>query len=79
MRAPGVGPGGRALDVGAGTQALASVLATVLGPARVAAVDLSQSAVEACAHAVPGAEVRITGAGRLPSPTGSSPRCWPSS
>ena len=47
VRVAGVMQGGRALDVGCGTGALAGVLAALLGPARVAAVDPSQTAVEA--------------------------------
>jgi ubiquinone/menaquinone biosynthesis C-methylase UbiE len=66
VRVAGVGHGGRALDVGCGTGALAAALAARLGPARVAAVDRSQAAVEACAHAVPGADVRLASAERLP-------------
>jgi SAM-dependent methyltransferase len=70
VRVAGVGPGGRALDVGCGTGALAGVLAGRLGPGRVAAVDLSPAAVEACAHAGPGAQVRLGRAERLPFPDG---------
>lgn len=66
VRVAGTEHGGRALDVGCGTGALAGELATRLGPARVAAVDPSQAAVEACAHAVPGADVRIGNAEELP-------------
>jgi SAM-dependent methyltransferase len=66
VRVAGVEHGGRALDVGCGTGALASALATLVGPERVAAVDLSQAAVEACADAVPGASVRPGSAERLP-------------
>ncbi len=62
----GVRPGWRALDVGCGTGALARALAAVLGAGQVAAVDRSQAAVEACAAAVPGADVRLGVAERLP-------------
>jgi SAM-dependent methyltransferase len=61
-----LGDDGRALDVGCGTGALASALAALLGPERVAAVDISHAAVNACAHAVPGADVRVGSVERLP-------------
>jgi len=66
VRFSGLGGDGRALDVGCGTGALTSALAAVLGAQRVAAVDVSPAAVEATAHAVPGADVRVASAERLP-------------
>lgn len=62
--------GGRVLDVGCGTGALARVLAGLVGPEQVAAVDPSRGALDACAHAVPGADVRLGSAERLPCPDG---------
>jgi SAM-dependent methyltransferase len=66
VRVAGTGEGQRALDVGCGTGALARVLAARLGPERVAAVDPSPAAVEACVCALPEADVRLASAERLP-------------
>jgi ubiquinone/menaquinone biosynthesis C-methylase UbiE len=66
LRVAGVGAGDRVLDVGCGTGALARASAALLGPERVAAVDPSPGAVEACGAAVPGADVRLGAADKLP-------------
>jgi SAM-dependent methyltransferase len=66
VRLSGLGRDGRALDVGCGTGALTSALAALLGPERVAAVDVSHAAVEACSGAVLGADVRVARAEQLP-------------
>ena len=59
-------PGHRALDVGCGPGALASVLAARLGPGRVSAVDPSESFVAACRARLPGVDARVGQAERLP-------------
>lgn len=64
--AAGVEPGWRALDVGCGPGALTEVLAARLGGERVAAVDPSEPFAAACAERVPGADVRVASADRLP-------------
>jgi SAM-dependent methyltransferase len=56
----------RALDVGCGPGALTEVLASAVGPDRVAAVDPSPEYVGACRRHVPGVDVRIGQAEALP-------------
>jgi SAM-dependent methyltransferase len=64
----GVQPGQHVLDVGCGPGALTSELALRLGADKVAAVDPSGGFARACADRVPGADVRIAPAERLPWP-----------
>ena len=61
-----VEPGMRALDVGAGTGALAAALAERLGPENVSAVEPSEPFAAACRARVPGAEVVGARAESLP-------------
>jgi SAM-dependent methyltransferase len=68
VRVAQIGHVGRVLDVGCGTGALARVLAELVGPEQVAAIDPSQAALDVCAHAVPGADVLLGSAERLPFP-----------
>jgi SAM-dependent methyltransferase len=56
----------RILEVGCGPGALTSALADRLGPDQVAAVDPSDSFAEACRSRLPGVDVRVAGAERLP-------------
>lgn len=58
--------GSRALDVGCGPGPLTEALAAALGPALVAAVDPSEPFVDMCRRRVPGADVRVGTAERLP-------------
>jgi ubiquinone/menaquinone biosynthesis C-methylase UbiE len=62
----GVAPGMRVLDVGCGPGALTEHLAGRVGADMVAAVDPSESFVQACAARVPDADVRSAGGERLP-------------
>ena len=62
----GLRPGQRALDVGCGPGPLTRVLADRLGAANVAAVDPSEPFAAACRSRVPGADVRVAAAERLP-------------
>jgi SAM-dependent methyltransferase len=62
----GIEPELRVLDVGCGPGALAEALAERVGGERIAAVDPSESFVEACAARVPGADVRRADAEELP-------------
>lgn len=71
LRAAGVEPGQRALDVGCGPGALTAALASALGPGNVAAVDPSEPFVEACRRRNPGVEVSAGTAEHLPFPDGS--------
>jgi SAM-dependent methyltransferase len=64
--AAGVTRGDRALDVGCGPGVLLLELAQRVGVGRVAGVDPSQPFVEAARAAVPGADVRVASAERLP-------------
>jgi SAM-dependent methyltransferase len=66
MRVAGVRRGQRALDVGCGPGPLTVALAEELGAGNVAAVDPSEPFVEACRTRVPGADVRVGVAERLP-------------
>jgi SAM-dependent methyltransferase len=66
IAAAGVEPGQLALDVGCGPGGLATELAALLGAENVAAVDPSEPFVEACRARVPGADVRLGQAERLP-------------
>jgi SAM-dependent methyltransferase len=61
-----IGKGSRALDVGCGPGPLTKALAETLGPERVAAVDPSEPFVDVCRRRVPGADVRVGTAERLP-------------
>ncbi len=58
----------RILDVGCGPGALTEVLAARVDPARVAAVDPSESFAVACAERVPTADIRQASASDLPWP-----------
>jgi SAM-dependent methyltransferase len=62
----GIEPGMRALDVGCGPGALTLALAGRVGADRVAAIDPSEPFARACAERVPGADVRVASAERLP-------------
>jgi SAM-dependent methyltransferase len=62
---------GPVLEVGCGPGALTSVLADRLGAGRVAAVDPSAPAVEACRARVPGSDVRVAAAESLPFASGA--------
>jgi SAM-dependent methyltransferase len=70
----GVAAGDRVLDVGCGTGLLTAELAAVVGADHVAAVDPSEPFAEACRRRVPGADVRIAGAERLPFADGAFDR-----
>jgi SAM-dependent methyltransferase len=63
--------GGPALDVGAGPGALTAVLAGRLGPGAVAAVEPSEPFAAACRARVPGIDLRVAGAERLPFADGT--------
>lgn len=58
--------GERALDVGCGPGALTAVLTALLGAGNVSAVDPSEPFVAACRARLPGVDVRIAPAERLP-------------
>src|SRR4051794_4865854 len=66
MQFAGVTPGQRALDVGCGPGGLTAVLAERLGPGAMAAIDPSDSFVDACRRRVPGADIRVGAAEKLP-------------
>ncbi len=62
----GVKPGTLALDVGCGPGALTSALVELLGVDSVAAVDPSEPFVEAARARLPGVEIRVAPAEKLP-------------
>jgi ubiquinone/menaquinone biosynthesis C-methylase UbiE len=64
--AAAVRPGQRALDVGCGPGALTAALADVLGAENVAAVDPSETFVEATRAHVPGARIEVGSAEAMP-------------
>jgi SAM-dependent methyltransferase len=64
-------PGMRALDVGCGPGALTAALAGRLGKESVSAVDPSELFVEACRTRVPGVEVVLAPAEKLPFADGA--------
>lgn len=66
-----VSTGQRALDVGCGPGALATELCRLLGTDSIAAIDPSTPFVEACAQRLPGVDVRLATAEKLPFPDGS--------
>jgi SAM-dependent methyltransferase len=66
IAAAGVSVGSRVLDVGCGPGALTEALAHTLGPDRVSAIDPSEPFVAACRRRVPGADVRVGTAERIP-------------
>jgi SAM-dependent methyltransferase len=59
-------PGDRVLDVGCGPGALSARLVSSLGAAAVAAVDPSETFVAAARHRLPGVDVRLAVAEKLP-------------
>jgi ubiquinone/menaquinone biosynthesis C-methylase UbiE len=61
-----VEPSARALDVGCGPGSLTEALAELLGAGRVSAADPAEQFAAACARRVPGADVRVAAAERLP-------------
>jgi SAM-dependent methyltransferase len=67
----GLADGSRVLDVGCGPGPLTFALADALGAERVAAVDPSEPFVRACSERVPGADVRVASADRLPFEDGA--------
>jgi SAM-dependent methyltransferase len=66
IAAAGVEPGQRALDVGCGPGALTRALAAVVGEQNVTAIDPSEPFVAACRARVPGADVRLAAAEKVP-------------
>jgi ubiquinone/menaquinone biosynthesis C-methylase UbiE len=68
----GVARGMRVLDVGCGPGSLTEHLAARVGAGQVSAVDPSEPFAAACAARVPGADVKVAGAERLPWADGSS-------
>ena len=67
----GVASGQRVLDVGCGPGALTTHLVDLLGPTAVAAVDPSESFVDAARERHPGVTVEQAGAEQLPFPDGA--------
>ena len=68
--AAGIESGQTAIDVGCGPGALTAELVRRLGPANVAAIDPSESFVDACRRRHPGADVWLGRAEELPYPEG---------
>jgi SAM-dependent methyltransferase len=68
--AVGIDTGQDVLDVGCGPGALTAELVRRLGPEHVAAVDPSESFVEACRLRHPGVDVQVGRAEQLPYPDG---------
>jgi SAM-dependent methyltransferase len=66
VEAAGIAPPASVLDVGAGTGVGTRRLAELFGPERVAAVDPSESFVEALRDRFPGADLRLAPAESLP-------------
>jgi SAM-dependent methyltransferase len=56
----------RGLDVGCGPGALSSALAGALDPENIAAIDPHEPFVKSCRERIPGADVRVGAAERLP-------------
>ncbi len=68
IEAAGIDRRDRVLDVGCGPGGLTRALAELVGPESVAAVDPSEPFVDACRERVPGADVRLAAAEKLPFP-----------
>lgn len=68
IRASGVTPGQRVLDVGCGAGALTERLAALLGRNSVCAVDPAPDAVSVTRRRLPGIDVRVAPAEELPFP-----------
>ncbi len=66
IAASGVGAGASAIDVGCGPGAVTAALVELLGPEGVAAVDPSEPYAEACRARLPGVDVQVAEAERLP-------------
>src|SRR6059058_810277 len=71
VRASGVKPGMKALDVGCGPGGLTAELATLIGEDHVAAIDPAPQFATACGERYPGADVRVGVAEELPWPDDS--------
>lgn len=67
----GIEPGMRVLDVGCGPGALTAALSDRLGSAAVCGVDPSEPFIEACRARLPGVELVVAGADRLPFADGA--------
>jgi SAM-dependent methyltransferase len=67
----GIRWGQRALDVGCGPGALTAELVGRLGSEAVCAVDPSRSFVAAARERLPGVDIRLSGAERIPFPDGA--------
>jgi SAM-dependent methyltransferase len=71
VRVAGIRPGERALDVGSGPGAVATVLVELLGADNVSAVDPSEPFVAALRERLPGVDARLGSAEALPFPDGA--------